>query len=92
MVNDCSQHVESLDALLESVTSAPVRERLEAVFEKITLQVYDAAQRCSQALIPIVFGDLKDHIAALFTKDHGTDTIVATIHDYVHDFQEGLQP
>jgi hypothetical protein len=92
VVNDCSQHVESLDALLEQINSEPVKARLEPLFEKITLQIYDAAQRCCDVLISIVFDDLKEQIGKLFTKDHDVSTIVATIHDYTADFREGLQP
>ena len=92
VVNDCSQHVESLDALLGQIASQPVKKRLEPVFEKITVQIYEAAQRCCDVLISIVFDDLREQITALFGKNHDLATIVATIHDYIEDFKSGLQP
>jgi len=35
VVNDCSQHVESLDSILENIASESVKERLEPIFEKL---------------------------------------------------------
>ena len=43
VVNDCSQHVESLDSVLDSIASASVKGRLEGIFEKLSFSIYESA-------------------------------------------------
>jgi hypothetical protein len=91
VVNDCSQHVESLDSVLDSIASASVKGRLEGIFEKLSFSIYESAQRCCSLLISVVFEDLETHISQLFTAEHDLGTIACTIEDYNEDFKAGLQ-
>ncbi|GMH46361.1 hypothetical protein TrRE_jg5329, partial [Triparma retinervis] len=91
VVNDCSQHVESLDSVLENIASPSVKDRLEGIFEKLSFSIYESAQRCCSLLISVVFEDLKTHVGQLFTESHDLATIACTIEDYNEDFKAGLQ-
>ncbi|GMH82956.1 hypothetical protein TrVE_jg9788 [Triparma verrucosa] len=98
VINDCSQHVESLDSIISLVSSEPVRKRLNPIFENLTFQIYESAERCCGVLVSIVYDDLKDHVSSLFddrisisNDRHNLSGIVATIHDYCEDFKAGLQ-
>ncbi|GMH61072.1 hypothetical protein TrLO_g14681 [Triparma laevis f. longispina] len=98
VINDCSQHVESLDSIISLISSEPVRKRLDPIFENLTFQIYESAERCCGVLVSIVYDDLKQHVSSLFddrismsSDNHNLTGIVATITDYCEDFKSSLQ-
>ena len=91
IVNDCSQHVESLDSIMDSVSSEPVRKRLQPIYDNLTLGIYDYAQKCTSILISLALSDLNEQVRNLFTEKHDIMTIKLTIEDYSADFKRGLQ-
>lgn len=75
-----------------------MRKRLDPIFENLTFQIYESAERCCGVLVSIVYDDLKQHVSSLFddrismsSDNHNLSGIVATITDYCEDFKSSLQ-
>ena len=91
VVNDCSQHTESLDSLVGHIESEAVRNRMEAMFEKLGGSIFESAEKCCIELIRIAFSCLDAHIATLFVSQaHNLNIIVCTLVDYLSDYSAGI--
>jgi len=93
VVNDCSQHVESLDSLVDHISSDAVKRRVEDTFQKLGASVYESATKCCDVLVKTCFDDClaKEVIPSLFVHhQHMIPTMTTTIEDFLTDFKDGM--
>lgn len=99
IANDNAKHIEEVVEIVKSFDDEELRRSVSETFDSVTKQLIICGELCLNKLTEIVMIDLKDHFEVLFTptwlqsdRKVTINTILATIDDYLRDFQKFLMP
>lgn len=80
--------------LIDNFTIAEIRERIDEIFDPLTSNLVNCGQACLKRLSKLVMSDVQSQVDAVFTLDwlegDQMHVAVATISDYMSDFEEYL--
>ncbi len=99
IANDNAKHIEEVVEIVKSFDDEELRRSVSETFESVTKQLIICGELCLNRLTEIILIDLKESFEVLFTPNWllserkvTIDTILATIDDYLRDFQQFLMP
>lgn len=91
----CADFAEALSARLEPRVGGKYKVNIVDRLNEAIDGYLDVAKKCTQTLIDLIFNDLKPAVKILFTPpwyDGTMSQIIATMKDYMNDYQTYLNP
>lgn len=92
----CGEYCEALSTRIEDLVSDKYRVVIRDSLNQAIDGYVEVLNRCTQALINLIFNDLKPATTKLFTAplwyDGNIVQIIETMRDYMNDYQEYMNP
>lgn len=94
LTNDNALHIEEIMVLLDSFEMEEIRAKIDEIFDEVTVNLVGCGQKCLARLTQVVMADIEEPLEQVFTIDwlegNQVDVAVATVGDYMRDFDEFL--
>lgn len=96
LANDNAMHIEEIMTVVETITMGEIRNRVNEIFDDVTVSLVNGGGVCLKRLTKVVMSDIEEQLQAVFTFDwiegNQLHVAVATIGDYLNDLQTFLMP
>ena len=94
LANDTALHIEEVIELIDTFTISEIREKIDDIFDPLTTNLVNCGQACLKRLAGLVMSDVSETLCEVFTPEwiegNQVPVAMATISDYMNDFQEFL--
>lgn len=94
LANDNALHIEEIIVVVNDFEMDEIRSSVDEIYDRVTMSLVECGQQCLARLTAVVMEDIEEPLAEVFTSDwldgKQVDVAIATIDDYMNDFQTFL--